>query len=332
MLLVPVVVCLAVAAAHPPHALAGDPIQVGELDGDNRVRVEYLDHDNSETMFGRFLAQRSDTLFVRSGYLDRAFLLSGGVDRTSMWRYDGTRRETVYGGLAGGIALGLVGALLSRDETGTTKLLSIGGGFAVGAMIGGLIGSNHVTELWSPVDLGSGSYQVWMEPELEAGSEVATRVAARAVSGNSIYSLRPGDSVRLQFSSSEAEGGASAPELFGAVKSVQSNTVDIESAAAERPFLLGAANDPGLWVQSGSRNSVPRAMVYGTAAGGALGLLIGTIIDPGGTDFVPGQAAGIVLGAGIGLVTGIVVGALVRSEDWNQISVEDSRLQIVPSP
>ena len=139
----------------------------------------------------------------------------------------------------------------------------------------------------------------------------------------------PGARVRIKARS------VSKHRLVGTVVTVGPDTLQFRSKKHAAPLAIPIASLEKLDVSTGSKGNFANGAIMGLVSGGAVGAIIGLAAGDDESGFLQFSAqdkaamAGGLLG-GVGLLFGAAIGASIKSDKWESVSLERMRVDILP--
>jgi len=114
----------------------------------------------------------------------------------------------------------------------------------------------------------------------------------------------------------------------GQIQTIEGDTLRILPQGRVTAFAIPVAAIDGLWVVDGKRGNFVAGAGIGLLAGALLGAVIGSTQEFCIFDCSPATGIGFILGAPVGLVIGGAVGASTRSDRWHGVRLEDLRVSV----
>jgi hypothetical protein len=122
----------------------------------------------------------------------------------------------------------------------------------------------------------------------------------------------------------------------GQLRALDGDTLRISTQSSDSELVVPSAYVDRLWVVDGKRSRFWAGAGIGLLAGAVIGGAIGStqewcLISFGDCDD-PATGLGVIIGAPAGFLIGGVVGAVIRSDRWRAVSVNDHRISVEPRP
>lgn len=157
------------------------------------------------------------------------------------------------------------------------------------------------------------------------------------VSDLTAQSLSLGDRIRVQSTQTYASDGEARKGAYtttGALSRWANDTLRIDTDGQMRVSIY-VSNVEKLEVSRGQTHRAPKGMVIGAAIGFTFGFLFGSTVaygfDGTNTEAAGAGLASGAVGAGVGLVTGAIIGALHSTDAWEEVPVGDLRVSLSSS-
>jgi hypothetical protein len=122
----------------------------------------------------------------------------------------------------------------------------------------------------------------------------------------------------------------------GQLRTLDGDSLRISTQSTDTGLVIPTAYVDRLLVVDGRRSRFWTGAGIGLLAGAAIGGVIGStqewcLISFGDCDD-PATGLGVIIGAPAGFLIGGVVGAVIRSDRWRAVSVNDHRISVEPRP
>ena len=156
---------------------------------------------------------------------------------------------------------------------------------------------------------------------------LALAVTAWACSGYvADTSVAPGDTVRVTAPSMDTD------DSVGTVAALESDTLTVQVEGRADQLALPLASVTSLEVSRGRKSNIAKGAGIGLLAGGASGALFGIVGCAADPCEYPGAVVLFfgVFGGGLGLLTGLVVGAATSGERWEAVPLDGLRVSLTP--
>lgn len=123
----------------------------------------------------------------------------------------------------------------------------------------------------------------------------------------------------------------------GQLRTLDGDTLRISTQSTDAELVVPSAYVDRMWVVDGRRSRFWTGAGIGLLAGAVIGGAIGStqelcipFCDLDSPD--PATGLGVIIGAPAGFLIGGVVGAVIRSDRWRAVSVNDHRISVEPRP
>ena len=122
----------------------------------------------------------------------------------------------------------------------------------------------------------------------------------------------------------------------GQLRTLDGDSLRISTQSTDAELVVPSAYVDRLWVVDGRRSRFWTGAGIGLLAGAVIGGVIGStqewcLVSFGDCDD-PATGLGVIIGAPAGFLLGGVVGAVIRSDRWRAVSVNDHRISVEPRP
>jgi len=141
-----------------------------------------------------------------------------------------------------------------------------------------------------------------------------------------------GRSVRVSYWCSSPNTSGRKCVATGPLASATDVTLRLGSESDGTELIIPRASIRQVWVKDGTQSHFWAGAGLGLITGAVLGAAIGSTTEFCVMSCAPATGVGVVLGAPVGFLIGGIAGALIRSDRWRPVKSTDAGLQVYRAP